>query len=257
MKKIIMVMAVMLLCGVQMNAEKLRFLIHYEEVKNLRGELYQYSERYLGESDVVKEDETYYKLLSITLLNNEEDKKSASKITNYTRTTSERQYKPLVGLNEESLMATNTAKKAESVAKQIYRIREARINILSGESAEHAPSDGAAMKTVMKELNKMEQDLAALFIGKTYISKHTDVVIIEVDENQMENTESILFRFSKFAGPVDKDDLSGEPIYLTREVTIGTRAGSKKNTTENYVEDSNLKVTYNGKVMFDLSKSVF
>ena len=44
--------------------------------------------------------------------------------------------------------------KAESVAKQIYRIREARISVLSGE-AEHAATN---LSVVMKRLDQMEQD---------------------------------------------------------------------------------------------------
>ena len=45
--------------------------------------------------------------------------------------------------SEELLMAGSTAKQAEVAAKQIYRIRESRMNILTGD-ADNLPPDGEA-----------------------------------------------------------------------------------------------------------------
>ena len=50
-------------------------------------------------------------------------------------------------------MAGSTAKQAEVAAKQIYRIRESRLNILTGE-ADNLPPDGEAMKLVIQQLEE-------------------------------------------------------------------------------------------------------
>ena len=55
--------------------------------------------------------------------------------------------------SEELLMAGSTAKQAEVAAKQIYRIRESRLNILTGE-ADNLPPDGEAMKLVIQQLEE-------------------------------------------------------------------------------------------------------
>ena len=68
MKKIILLLTLMLVNASFVPAETLRFCVEYEEIKKERGELYQYSERYLGIKDVVLEDETVYVLTSIQLL---------------------------------------------------------------------------------------------------------------------------------------------------------------------------------------------
>lgn len=47
-------------------------------------------------------------------------------------------------------MAGSTARQAEVAAKQIYRIRESRLNILTGE-ADNLPPDGEAMKLVIQQ----------------------------------------------------------------------------------------------------------
>ena len=59
-------------------------------------------------------------------------------------------------MSEELLMAGSTAKQAEVAAKQIYRIRESRMNILTGD-ADNLPPDGEAMKLVIQQLEEQEK----------------------------------------------------------------------------------------------------
>ena len=61
----------------------------------------------------------------------------------------------LMPLLEEQLMASSTAKMAEGAAKQIYRIREMRLNLLAGE-VEKAPADGEALRQMLKELENQQ-----------------------------------------------------------------------------------------------------
>ena len=118
----------------------------------------------------------------------------------------------LMPLLEEQLMASSTAKMAEGAAKQIYRIREMRLNLLAGD-VEKYPSDGEALKRVLDEMDKREQELTALFIGRRIVTHHVYHVTY-VPAATGKNVDGILFRFSKYFGIVANDDLSGEPVKI-------------------------------------------
>jgi hypothetical protein len=113
--------------------------------------------------------------------------------------------------SEELLMAGSTSKQAEVAARQIYRIRESRMNILTGES-ENTPPDGVAMKLVIQQLEEQENALMALFIGTTKQTNETKTFDITPAEDI---EKEVLFRFSTQRGIVDADDLGGAPAYLT------------------------------------------
>lgn len=111
-------------------------------------------------------------------------------------------------LGEEALIANSTAKMAELAAKQIYHIRENRSLLLTGDL--EFPADSESLKVLLNEMEQIEQKLLELFVGKEIKKNHTKVIYFSPDAE----TDEVLIRFSKVAGLVDKDDLSGEPIYI-------------------------------------------
>lgn len=133
------------------------------------GPYYQYAEKYLGVKDAVTEDKVYFDLGKISLINRglpdadntyivefkqgtvapyaylTEDGLLCSINAEYTPVESEldaakknkgsqQKVTDASVFSEELLMAGSTAKQAEVAAKQIYRIRESRLNILTGEA---------------------------------------------------------------------------------------------------------------------------
>lgn len=116
----------------------------------------------------------------------------------------------LTSLSGEFLVSESSAKRAEIAAKQIYKIRESRTNIIIGE-ADQMPPDGEAMKLMLKELDSQEAALLALFLGTE--SRETVTHTFTYTPTANINSE-VLFRLSNFNGIVDKNDLSGEPVYL-------------------------------------------
>lgn len=117
----------------------------------------------------------------------------------------------LMPLLEEQFMAGSIAKMAEGAAKQLYRIRETRLNLLAGDM-EHVPADGMAMQLVLDELNKQEQALVALFVGTRVVTPCTHIIKYEPKESV---SKEVVCRLSQHTGIVDSQDLSGEPIHLT------------------------------------------
>ena len=200
------------------------------------GPYYQYAEKYLGVKDAVTEDKVYFDLGKISLINRglpdadntyivefkqgtvapyaylTEDGLLCSINAEYTPVESEldavkknkgpqQKVTDTSVFSEELLMAGSTAKQAEVAAKQIYRIRESRLNILTGE-ADNLPPDGEA--------------LTNLFTGiLTKETEHYEVSIIPHDNLDKE----VLFRFSKQLGIVDADDLGGTPVYMNLKAT--------------------------------------
>ena len=234
----LMLTGIALMVSVAMMAQETKLTVTYEEVETVSGELYQYSARYLGTTDVITTNGTTYRLLSITPVppmpprgdkNCPQDGKAAPRPKPQNNKEQVR-IAPQLPLSEETLLAASTAKKAESVAKQIYRIRETRMNILSGD-VEHAPADGQAMRLVLDELRKQEQALTAMFVGKTITRRHTTTITLKDLDKTVQ--DSVMMRFSRYAGLVDSSDLSGEPVFITvtnrtREVMAPEQPKNKK-----------------------------
>lgn len=234
--------------GITYSLPKTSLIIDAEVTKYTckAGPYYKYAEKYLGVKDVITEDNEYYELGKITVQNkgipdpdntfivnfkvgtsapyayltedgllctinaeyegDENDKTTNNKEAAPTKITTDKSV-----LTEELLMAGSTSKQAEVAAKQIYRIRESRMNILTGE-ADNLPPDGEAMKLVIQQLEEQEQALVSLFTGtKNQETMHRTFTI----DPQGDIEKEVLFRFSRLLGIVKPDDLGGEPVYLT------------------------------------------
>lgn len=236
------------------------------------GPYYQYAEKYLAVQDAIAEDAVYYELGKVRLINRgvpdpdntyivefkpgtvapyaylTEDGLLCSINTEYVPAEEKAEKKAVAAkqgaaqnsvLSEELLMAGSTARQAEVAAKQIYRIRESRMDILTGE-ADNLPPDGEAMKLVIQQLEAQEQTLSHLFTGTT--EKMTDlyeVSIIPSDELDKE----VIFRFSKQLGIVDADDLGGAPVYMN---LIATERAPQLEPKEAEKKEKSLKgIIYN------------
>lgn len=109
---------------------------------------------------------------------------------------------------EDILKATDSANSAETVAQQIYHLRETRMFLLSGE-VEHAPADGESMKHVLDELDKQEKALVELFTGKRIQRTEHRVITI------VPNTEDELLYFSAENGFTDSDNIDADTIRVS------------------------------------------
>lgn len=231
--------------GITYSLPKTSFIINAEVTKVTvkAGSYYRYAERYLGVKNVATEDAIYYELGKITLENKGvPDPDNTYKIEFKQKTVAPFAYLTRDGLlcaineeyipevaddekrverqknavspasvyTEELLVAGSVAKQAEVAAKQIYRLRESRTDILTGD-ADNMPPDGEAMKLVISKLEEQEKALSELFLGtETRETNYFDVSIIPEDELDRE----VLFRFSTKLGILDEDDLGGEPVYM-------------------------------------------
>lgn len=238
--------------GITYSLPKTSLIVNAEVKKSTckAGPYYKYAEKYLGVKEVVTEDKVFYELGKVSLFNKgvpDPDQTyivefKSGTVAPYAYLTEEgllcsinAEYAPEESAmeiarknkskpvrvadasvySEELLMAGSVAKQAEVAAKQIYRIRESRLNILTGD-ADNLPPDGEAMKLVIQQLEEQEKALINLFTGIVVeeIADY-DVAIIPHDDLDKE----IIFRFSSQLGVVDADDLGGTPVYLNLKAT--------------------------------------
>ncbi len=226
---------------------KTEFLIDVQIEKTTQkpGMFYRYSERYLGTNKVVNEEKVTYLIKNIVVRtrsvadpNRTFAVKPAknSALNNLTVTTDgllcginitpqtqpqapqfstirneELTPQTLLPLGEEYMMAGSEAKLAEGAAKQIYRIRESRLGLLTAD-VEKLPADGASFKAMLDGLSKMEQNLTELFVGKVTTELQTKTLSFIPDVSV---TKQVLFRLSALRGLVASDDLSGAPVFVS------------------------------------------
>lgn len=212
------------------------------------GEYYQYARKYLGISDVITEDSETWHLESATITSRGEantDERyqltfkagqtpyifvseehtilsvNTAPDTNITTTATAANQDVIndidssKALSSDILMSGSIAKMAEMAAKQIYRIRESRMDILTGD-ADNMPADGESLRIVIEQLEQQEQALTALFEGTISVEYVTQKMVYTPTDN-VEN--QVILRFSEHLGFVDASDLCGAPIYLSVDVT--------------------------------------
>ncbi len=155
-------------------------------------------------------------------------------------------------LTEEILAASSRAKMAELVAKEIYSIRESRNTLLRGE-AENMPKDGNQLQIMLDHLNMQEQAMLEMFTGKK--SEETQTVTVRIDPEEL--SDKLAFRFSKWFGVVEDDDLSGEPYYISisnlNTPALSVDEGKKKveGIAYNMPGRGRVTLTYQGKKLVE------
>jgi hypothetical protein len=239
--------------GVTYSLPVTSLIVNVEVIKEVRkaGPYYRYAEKYLGVKDAVTEDAVSYALGKVTLENKgipDTDNTytvefKAGTVAPYVYLTADgllcsinADYTPppappthapstetpdatpvnaTAVFTEELLMAGSLARQAEVAAKQIYHIRESKMDILTGD-ADNLPPDGEAMKIVIKQLETQENALTTLFTG----TRSTETSYYDIRIIPQENLENeVLFRFSAKLGVLDADDLGGEPVYMNLTAT--------------------------------------
>ncbi|MDD4970417.1 MAG: DUF4831 family protein [Paludibacter sp.] len=225
---------------------ELCIVVETEKTIQTPGMFYRYSERYLATKKVITEEKTSYRLKSIQILthavpdpartfafvpsgnlhtshltlnsdgilcgvNVPLDAEVITPKATFVPLKDNSQPDALLPLGEEYMMAGSEAKLAEGAAKQIYRIRESRVSLLTADQ-DKLPADGDSFKSMLDGLNKMERELTELFVGKTV--KESQVQTLYLTPSAAVAND-VLFRLSALKGLVNSDDLSGTPYYIT------------------------------------------
>lgn len=117
-------------------------------------------------------------------------------------------------VNEDFLASQSSAKQAQMLSESLMEVRDSKIALTRG-TAETMPADGRQLELMLNSLNHQEAVMTAAFLGAT----ETQTVTRSYTFTPTEGGKSILFRMSDFAGFVEADDYSGEPVYVDVKVT--------------------------------------
>ena len=125
---------------------------------------------------------------------------------------SDREY--LQYVDEDFIASQSKAKQAQMLAESLMEIREAKISLTRG-TADQMPTDGKQLELMLNSLRHQEAAVTAAFLGNTV----KETVVKTFTFQPEEDGRSVLFRMSDFDGFVGADDYSGEPVYISVEVT--------------------------------------
>ncbi len=156
-------------------------------------------------------------------------------------------------MTEEILQAGSTAKMAELVSREIYNIRESKNSLTRGQ-ADYMPTDGAALKLMLTNLEEQETALTQMFSGIT--TRTTKEFIVRITPEEVK--DEVAFRFSKKLGMLEADDLSGVPCYISitdKEALPPAAPEAKEKKLDGIVYripgKALVQVSFDGKTYFD------
>ncbi len=115
-------------------------------------------------------------------------------------------------VDEDFIASKSSAKQAQLLAESLMEVREAKLALTRG-TADAMPADGKQMELMLASLGQQEAAINAAFTG----SVTSETVTRKFTYVPEGDTKQILFRMSDFAGFVDADDLSGDPVYIKIE----------------------------------------
>ena len=117
-------------------------------------------------------------------------------------------------VSEDFIASQSSAKQAQMLAESLMEIRDAKISLTRG-TAETMPADGKQLEIMLNSLSQQESSLMAAFTG---ISRTEEVTRKFTYTPELEG-KTVLFRMSDFAGFVEADDYSGDPVYISVKIT--------------------------------------
>lgn len=133
----------------------------------------------------------------------------------------------LDGVPQMPRASQSSEKKAAEAAATIIRLREKRLQIVTGDT--DATYSGEAMGAAVAELSRMEQEYLKLFTG--YSEYRTQNLHFEVIPKKDRSSQMyVAFRLSETEGLLSADSASGKPIVLeiTPEPIAAPEAEDKK-----------------------------
>jgi hypothetical protein len=191
--------------------------ITVEKKDIVAGPYARYSQKYLGVSAPLADKVTHEiidaKLLSTSQIT-QTDTPAPAPETQASQPRSTSHTRPAQGFPKLSVDRTSNApqsleESARLAAERLFSIRKSRFELITGEAGENV--FGAGLAAALAELNRLEEELLALFLGRQTDATITKRMEIAPSEGRL---TYIACRFSTADGILPTDDLSGEPIVL-------------------------------------------
>lgn len=116
---------------------------------------------------------------------------------------------PKISADRMSTSEKSVETAAREAAETIFKLRKARMEMITGELGEGV--FGGGLESALKEIERLEGEYLELFYGRRVVNYDTYTYILPVSA---ENRSMTLARFSADSGIVAVDDLAGDVIFL-------------------------------------------
>ncbi len=118
-----------------------------------------------------------------------------------------------VPILKPNLVQKTTEEQAKELADRITVLRDDKSALLVGEADNDNLPEGAALRIMLDEINILEKEYLSMFIGRTDTMTYTYSFSYTPEEKE-QNSQIMLFKFSKNSGILPSDNLYGTPVYL-------------------------------------------
>lgn len=127
---------------------------------------------------------------------------------------------------------------ALEAAETIFKLRKARMEMITGEQGEGV--FGGGLESALREIERLESAYLELFYGRRVVNYETRTYILPVDAA---NTSMTVARFSAESGILPSDDLSGDIIFLNIRPTAMEYPANEEKATVAIRYANNAEVT--------------
>lgn len=117
-------------------------------------------------------------------------------------------------VDEDFISSQSSAKQAQMLAQNLMEVRDAKVSLTRG-TAETMPTDGRQLELMLASLRRQENAFTSAFTGIT----RNDTIVRTYTLVPDQEGKQVLFRMSDFAGFVESDDYSGDPVYAQVQIT--------------------------------------
>ena len=126
---------------------------------------------------------------------------------------------------------------AHDAAEQIFALRRARLDLVTGELGEGV--FGGGLGSALTEIDRLERQYLELFYGKSEVVVRSHRLLLPIDAT---TTSYVVARFSTERGLVEKSDLDGEIVMVAITPTACTYPASDLKGTVSYRYANNADV---------------
>lgn len=116
-----------------------------------------------------------------------------------------------VPVKQTQTVEKSLEKKAEETAELIFRLRQKRVDIITGDT--DATFSGEAMAATLAEIQRLEDEYMAMFLGKSVKGEQTVVFDVVPDASKQKHMY-IAFRLSDTQGLLPANNMQGRPFVL-------------------------------------------
>lgn len=145
-----------------------------------------------------------------------------------------------------SSVERTTEAAAKEAAEQIFSLRRARLDLVSGEFGDGV--FGGGLESALKEIDRLEKQYLELFFGVRTVATYSERFYVPVAESQ---PTTIVARFSPANGIVAKNDLTGDIILvaITPSEMSYPQGDAKGTVAYRYANNADVAVAYGNEIL--------